>query len=202
MADDKFTDDDKADESTPEESTADLADGAARGDEGAARGGDDATGEAAELSEDAEIVDPLDTDEDEYVDDPATEDINEAKLDRATDEVAGEGVTDEVTAGSTRTRSTRPVKKSEKTDTDLEPAGKKKAARTRTDAEIAGAGAGRVGPVAFVGESAAELKKVVWPTGTEVREYFVVVLVFVLFIMAIVMGLDLLYGWAILKVFG
>lgn len=197
MADDKFTDDDKADESTPEESTADLADGAARSGDG------EGIGEAPELSEDAEIVDPLDTDTDEYVDDPATEDINEAKLDRATDDVAGEGVTDEGSAGATRTRTTRPVKKSEKTDTDLEPADKKKAAsRTRTDAEIAGAGAGRVGPVAFVGESAAELKKVVWPTGTEVRQYFVVVLVFVLFIMAIVMGLDLLYGWAILKVFG
>lgn len=196
MADDKFTDDDKADESTPEESTADLADDAARS------GDTDAPADAPELSEDAEIVDPLDTEDDEYVDDPATEDINEAKLDRATDEVAGEGVTDEVTAGSTRTRSTRPVKKSEKVDTaELEPAGGKKASRTRTDAEIAASG-GRVGPVTFVGESAAELKKVVWPTGTEVREYFVVVLVFVLFIMAIVMGLDLLYGWGILKLFG
>ena len=35
-------------------------------------------------------------------------------------------------------------------------------------------------PVQFVRESAAELRKVVWPTASQLRQYFIVVLVFVL----------------------
>lgn len=59
----------------------------------------------------------------------------------------------------------------------------------------------RATPVQFVGESVEQLRKVVYPTGQQLRGYFVVVLVFVLFIIAFVSLLDLAFGWAILKVF-
>ncbi len=59
----------------------------------------------------------------------------------------------------------------------------------------------RTGPVTFVRESVGELRKVVYPTGQQLLNYFVVVLVFVLFVIAYVSLLDLGLGWAIFKVF-
>lgn len=59
----------------------------------------------------------------------------------------------------------------------------------------------RTGPVTFVKESVGELRKVVYPTGPQLLNYFVVVLIFVLFIIAVVSVLDLAFGWAILKIF-
>ncbi|GAA3616853.1 preprotein translocase subunit SecE [Microlunatus ginsengisoli] len=59
----------------------------------------------------------------------------------------------------------------------------------------------RTGPVTFVKESVGELRKVVYPTGPQLLNYFIVVLIFVLFIIAIVSVLDLVFGWAILKIF-
>ena len=47
-----------------------------------------------------------------------------------------------------------------------------------------------------------ELKKVVWPTGEQTGQYFVVVLVFVLFIMAVVAGLDFGLTRLLLWLFG
>lgn len=60
----------------------------------------------------------------------------------------------------------------------------------------------RTSPPEFVRQSVGELKKVVWPTGEQVRGYFVVVLVFVLAIISYVSVLDLGFGWLLLKVFG
>lgn len=60
----------------------------------------------------------------------------------------------------------------------------------------------RTSPARFVRESASELRKVVWPTGEQMRGYFIVVLVFVLVIIAYVSLLDLGYGWALLKLLG
>jgi preprotein translocase subunit SecE len=60
---------------------------------------------------------------------------------------------------------------------------------------------GRTGPVTFVKESVGELRKVVYPTGQQLLNYFVVVLVFVLFVIAYVSLLDLGMGWAIFRVF-
>ena len=60
----------------------------------------------------------------------------------------------------------------------------------------------RATPVQFVREVVAELRKVVWPTWDQLRQYFVVVLVFVLILIAIVFGLDLGFGAAILKWLG
>lgn len=57
-------------------------------------------------------------------------------------------------------------------------------------------------PAEFVRGSVAELKKVHYPSRSQLGNYFVVVLVFVLIIIAIVTGLDYGFGWLMLKVFG
>jgi len=59
----------------------------------------------------------------------------------------------------------------------------------------------RTTPAQFVREAVGELRKVVYPTGSQLANYFVVVLVFVLFIIGIVSLLDLGFGWVIFKVF-
>jgi preprotein translocase subunit SecE len=59
----------------------------------------------------------------------------------------------------------------------------------------------RTGPVKFVQESVGELRKVVYPTGQQLINYFVVVLIFVLFIIAFVSLLDLGFGAAIIRIF-
>ena len=60
----------------------------------------------------------------------------------------------------------------------------------------------RTTPAQFARESVAELKKVVWPTPNQLQQYFVVVLVFVLIMIAIVSVLDLGFGTLILRIFG
>lgn len=59
----------------------------------------------------------------------------------------------------------------------------------------------RTGPVTLVKQSVAELRKVVYPTGPQLANYFVVVLIFVLFIIAYVSLLDLGIGAAIFRIF-
>lgn len=60
----------------------------------------------------------------------------------------------------------------------------------------------RTTPAAFVGQSADELRKVIWPTSSQLSQYFVVVLLFVLFIVAYVGLLDPAFGWVLLKFLG
>jgi len=60
----------------------------------------------------------------------------------------------------------------------------------------------RATPVEFVKESISELKKVVWPTPSQLQQYFVVVLVFVLIMIGIVAALDLGFGTLMLKLLG
>ena len=59
----------------------------------------------------------------------------------------------------------------------------------------------RTTPIKFVRQSIGELRKVVYPTGQQLINYFVVVLVFVLFVIAYVSLLDLGLGWVIFKIF-
>ena len=59
----------------------------------------------------------------------------------------------------------------------------------------------RTSPIKFVKQSIGELRKVVYPSGQQLINYFVVVLVFVLFVIAYVSLLDLGLGWAIFKIF-
>ena len=62
-------------------------------------------------------------------------------------------------------------------------------------------GQGRTSPITFIRQVAAELRTVVWPTRPMVVNYFFVVLVFVLVMMAIVAGLDFGFGKAMFKIF-
>lgn len=54
----------------------------------------------------------------------------------------------------------------------------------------------------FYRQVIAELRKVVWPTRSQLITYTAVVLVFVLVIIAIVSTLDVVFGWAVLQIFG
>ncbi len=60
---------------------------------------------------------------------------------------------------------------------------------------------GRTTPLKFVRQSIGELRKVVYPTGQQLINYFIVVLVFVLFVIAYVSLLDLGFGAAIFRIF-
>ncbi len=74
----------------------------------------------------------------------------------------------------------------------VENAKKDRAARRNPFARIA----------LFVRQVFTELRKVVTPTRRELLSYTLVVLVFVVIMMAIVVGLDTLFGWLAIIVFG
>ncbi|MBO0776859.1 MAG: preprotein translocase subunit SecE [Actinobacteria bacterium] len=71
--------------------------------------------------------------------------------------------------------------------------------RTRPSGPARG---GRTGPVLFVQQVIAELRKVIWPTRRELRTYTVVAVVFVLVMTAIVTGLDYGFTKLVFAVFG
>ena len=54
----------------------------------------------------------------------------------------------------------------------------------------------------FIRQVIAELRKVVTPTRKELVSFTVVVLVFVIIMMTLVWGMDQLFGWVVLYVFG
>ncbi len=54
----------------------------------------------------------------------------------------------------------------------------------------------------FYRQVIAELRKVIWPTRTELITYTSVVIVFVVIIIAIVFALDFAFGKAVLAIFG
>ena len=54
----------------------------------------------------------------------------------------------------------------------------------------------------FVRQVIGELKKVVTPTRKELINYVLVVLVFVVIMMALVSGMDYIFGWGVVAVFG
>jgi preprotein translocase subunit SecE len=58
------------------------------------------------------------------------------------------------------------------------------------------------GIILFLKQVIAELRKVVTPTRKELFSYTGVVLVFVVIMMALVYGLDQLFGWLVIFVFG
>ena len=59
----------------------------------------------------------------------------------------------------------------------------------------------RTSPVTFYRQVVAELRKVVWPTQEQLVTYFIVVMVFVVFMMALVSALDLGFGKLVFAVF-
>lgn len=59
-----------------------------------------------------------------------------------------------------------------------------------------------IGPVTFVKQCVAELRKVVWPSGNQLKNYFIVVLIFVLVVIAFVSLIDLGVGTLLLRLLG
>ena len=91
--------------------------------------------------------------------------------------------------------SSRPVRRS------VTQAPVKKARPTRRRDDTVQVSGTRTTPFMFIRQAVGELRKVVWPSGEQVGQYFVVVLVFVLFLMLVVAGLDYLFGQALLALF-
>lgn len=63
-------------------------------------------------------------------------------------------------------------------------------------------GTKRTNPVTFYRQVVAELRKVVWPTQSQLVTYFIVTMVFVVVVMAIVSLLDLGFGRLAFWIFG
>lgn len=61
---------------------------------------------------------------------------------------------------------------------------------------------GRTTPALFYRQIVAELRKVIWPSRNEMMTYTVVVLIFVAFMTAFVFGLDALFHWSVMNIFG
>ena len=111
----------------------------------------------------------------------------------------------EAESAAAAARSSRPVRRSTTDAATAEGKAltpKKSTATRRRDAAAASTAHRRTTPGVFVNQSAAELRKVQWPTGDQLRQYFVVVLVFVLIIITYVGLLDFGFGWGILKLLG
>ncbi len=89
-----------------------------------------------------------------------------------------------------RKKTTAPVKKDQPT-----PKRKSKTSKAADESR-------RTGPVEFVKQSVAELKKVVWPTAEETKNHFIAVTFFVIFVMTFVSILDFVFGWGLLKILG
>ena len=96
-----------------------------------------------------------------------------------------------------KARAARPVRKTEPKGVATPKRDDVIKARTKEIEE-----AKRTTPVAFVKQAVAEVGKVVWPTGDQLSQSFVVVLTFVLFIMTIVVLLDTAFGWLLIKLLG
>lgn len=64
-----------------------------------------------------------------------------------------------------------------------------------------GGGSQRTSLPTFYRQVVAELRKVVYPTQEQLITYFIVVMVFVVFMMALVSALDLGFGELVFKIF-
>jgi preprotein translocase subunit SecE len=146
--------------------------------------------------DDNELPDELaedDPDEDEPVDefDEIVHDAGGAESDSPEDEAGDAKVLEPAGVAATGTGSTA--------------AGKSPLSRTPKAAPTAQrdrvAKPERTTPIKFVRQSVGELRKVVYPTGQQLVNYFIVVLVFVLFVIAYVSLLDLGFGAAIFRIF-
>jgi len=119
--------------------------------------------------------------------------VEEGALDSAEDDETSDR--EPVTVGAPRAAGTKKVASGSRR---AEPEAKGRPTRRRGGADPAKR---RTGPVTFVKQSVGELRKVVYPTGQQLLNYFVVVLIFVLFIIAYVSLLDLGFGAAMFRIF-
>ncbi len=161
-----------------------------------------ASDDAVEANEDLpgellahDLVDPegyvVSDDETEAEELDAADAVGDAEVDDPTQ-------LDEATSVAAKARSSRPKRRTP----DAGPEPTRKGAPTPKRKRATAVATKRTTPAMFVNESVDELKKVVWPTAQQVRQYFVVVLVFVLAIIAYVGLLDFLFGLGLLKLFG
>ena len=74
--------------------------------------------------------------------------------------------------------------------------------RSTSSSRERGPGGGRTTPALFFRQVIAELPKVIWPTRDQLVTYFMVVLVFVMFMIAVVSVLDFAFNKAAFAVFG
>ena len=74
--------------------------------------------------------------------------------------------------------------------------------RSTSSSSERGPGGGRTTPALFFRQVIAELRKVIWPTRDQLVTYFMVVLVFVMFMIAVVSVLDFAFNKAAFAVFG
>ena len=74
---------------------------------------------------------------------------------------------------------------------------------TKTESPSARPSKGRGGaPTRYVRESVSEMRKVLWPSRTELVTYSIVTIVFVVIMVAIVAGLDFGFTKLVLSLFG
>ncbi len=73
---------------------------------------------------------------------------------------------------------------------------------TSSSSERQPSNSGRTSPALFFRQVIAELRKVIWPTRDQLVTYFMVVLVFVIFMIALVSVLDFAFNKAAFKIFG
>lgn len=133
-------------------------------------------------------------------------DESEAEELQAGDAASDDGIDDPVQlvtaeTAAARARSARPRRRvPEPAPAEPAPTGKGKGKRKRGTGRPAGPR--RATPKRFVEESVEELRKVVWPTWSQVQQLFWAVLVLVLIVIAYVSLLDLGFGWGLLQLFG
>lgn len=158
-------------------------------------------------------------DQSQIVDDEAEELMGEPVADATPDKADPEDMVvddpqqlEQAEQVAARARSSRPVRRSQAPAQTAAPtpaprpvrreAPAKPAAKSSGWSGTAAATTGRTTPAAFISQSGDELRKVIWPTGSQLSQYFVVVLLFVLFIVAFVGLLDPAFGWVVLKLLG
>jgi len=158
--------------------------------------------EPFELAEDDEELESTDEDEDDSIlsmFEGIPDEEDEEKLAEAEEEAAE--------MASSRPVRKRTPKDAEAAENEAAPtsatstAKKNRPTRTRAQATQSDAPK-KTGPAQFTGQVVQELKKVSWPTSANLMQYFVVVLIFVVFMIAFIGLLDLLFGWSMLKLFG
>ena len=149
----------------------------------------------ADADETADTYAAYDADEAEPLpDELAHADEDDDEPDASDDDDSADELLTEAEQIAATVASARPVRK-----TEAEAKGRatpKQERATKTDERP------RVGPITFVQQSIDELKKVNWPSLDQWQQYFIVVLVFVLVIIAYVGLLDLGLGYVLLKIFG
>jgi preprotein translocase subunit SecE len=179
-ADPERSDSTGADESGVDRSGVDEA-GSTESDE-VTPGGEDVTADMVEAAEANALAEAGDADPDE-----AAETVDKS-ADRNDGALVG------ATAGSARAAARRQAVRTGKT------APKGAATAPRTGRQDRGNIFTRF--ARFLREVVSELRKVIWPTRKEMITYTVVVIVFVVFMVALVAGLDVLFAKGVLTVFG